>query len=189
MIEQPSGRADDDLHTALEREELPLDRLPAVDRQHGDAPVTAVAVHCFSDLHRKLAGRRHDQRLHRGRLGVEPLDERQREGGGLAGAGRGAAQYVAPAQEQRNGVDLDRRRLFVAQLFEHAQYFRAQSERFEAGVGGVVCHIKRVAISAPQKRLIARELVRAPAGRGRSASCARRFLQAVWRRSHCRSSP
>ena len=40
VIEQPPGRADDDLHAALERGELPLDRLAAVDRKHGDAVMT-----------------------------------------------------------------------------------------------------------------------------------------------------
>jgi hypothetical protein len=41
---------------------------------------------------------------------------RQGEGGGLAGAGLGLAEHVAPGQQRRDGGGLDRRRGFVADV-------------------------------------------------------------------------
>ena len=126
----------------LQRGKLALDRLPAVDGQHRHAAVAAVAVHGLGHLHGELARRRHDQRLHRARCGIEPLDQRQRERRGLAGAGGGAAQHVAAGQKQRDRPRLDRRRLLVAELLEHAQHLGGKAERLETGASGVWAHDK-----------------------------------------------
>jgi hypothetical protein len=52
--------------------------------------------------------------LRRGPVGVEPLKDRQHEGGRLAGAGLGAGEDVASGQHVGDGLRLDGRRLGVA---------------------------------------------------------------------------
>ena len=62
------GRADDDLHAALQPAELRAVALAAVDRQHVEArQVRGVALERLGDLDRELARRRQHQRL---RLGL-----------------------------------------------------------------------------------------------------------------------
>ena len=68
------------------------------------------------DLHREFAGRRDDQRAHRGgrfagcgRFVEQRLIQRDQEGGGLAGAGLRLAGDVAPGERDRQGLGLDRR--------------------------------------------------------------------------------
>jgi hypothetical protein len=43
-----------------------------------------------------------------GAAGLQPVDHRQGEGGGLAGAGLGDAQHVTPVQGVGDGLGLDR---------------------------------------------------------------------------------
>src|SRR5258706_12365240 len=56
----------------------------------------------------------------------KPLQERQGESGGLAGAGLGAPQDVTPLQPQRNRLRLDRRRLDVSLLRNRSQQLGQQ---------------------------------------------------------------
>ena len=51
-------------------------------------------------------------------IGEQTLQDGQREGGGLPGAGRGLAQQVAPVDERGDRLLLDRGGLFVAQAGE-----------------------------------------------------------------------
>ena len=74
----------------------------------------AVGVEAAADLDGKLARRRQHQRPRVLGLGTlaesgEVLQDGQREGGGLAGAGLGDAQHVAALQQRRDGARLDRR--------------------------------------------------------------------------------
>ena len=95
MVQQPAGRADHHMHAAAERAQLALDRLAAVDRQHRDLVMFAVGVERLGHLHRQLAGRASSPApAARAASGVELLDDRQREGGRLAGAGLGLGDHV-----------------------------------------------------------------------------------------------
>ena len=85
--------------------------------------VLAVDADAFLDLGSQFAGRRQHQRADRARGGAvggrgrrqrQALQQRQREAGGLAGAGLGAGQQVAAGQHDRDGLRLDRRRDGVA---------------------------------------------------------------------------
>ena len=67
-------------------------------------------------------------RLRTGAGRVQPLQQRQREGGGLARAGLGDAEQVAALEQLRDGGDLDRRGAVVALLGECAQERRGQPE-------------------------------------------------------------
>jgi hypothetical protein len=67
----------------------------------------------------QFAGGHQDQRAHRVGGDFRPfhgqqLQERQRETGGLAGAGLGGGHQVATGQHRRNGLRLNRRRGLVA---------------------------------------------------------------------------
>ena len=59
---------------------------------------------------------------------VDHLQRRQCERSGLAGAGRGLAEEVLAGEEQRDGLALDRGRLFVAEVVERSEQFVAQPE-------------------------------------------------------------
>ena len=65
--------------------------------------------------------------------GGEPLQERQREGRGLAGAGRGLAEQVAAREQRRDRLALDRGRLLVAEVGERGEQLGAEAELGEAG--------------------------------------------------------
>jgi hypothetical protein len=72
----------------------------------GQRQVLAVGAHAFLDLGGEFARRREDQRadhalariLLRAGMGQQALQDRQREAGGLAGAGLGAGEQVAALQ-------------------------------------------------------------------------------------------
>ena len=57
VVERPARRGDDDVHAAIERLQLAVDRLAAVDRRDLHAEPAAVLEDGLADLHRQLAGR------------------------------------------------------------------------------------------------------------------------------------
>jgi hypothetical protein len=142
----------------------------------------AVAVNGFGDLHRQLACRGEDEALHRAQLGVELLDDRQRERGRLAGAGGGAPQHVAAREQQGNRVDLDRRRLFVAELVERRDDIRAQAERFESkGIRDGFCHRRYLSVAAVRCLCAARCGLGIPCPEALSGACKRRAgRRGIW---------
>ncbi len=86
----------------------------------------------------QFAGRGQDQRTRlaratahflRGRAQV--LQQRQAEGGGLAGTGLCTGQQVATGKRQRDRLLLDRGRVFVALLGERAQQERRKAQGFK----------------------------------------------------------
>ena len=78
----------------------------------------AVGAHALLDLERQLTSGYHHQGTHLARpgptLGMQALQYRQHEGGGLAGAGLCAGKKVATTEDGRDGPRLDRRGLGVA---------------------------------------------------------------------------
>ena len=99
--------------------------------------VLAVASDAFLDLRRELARRREDQRADARagastrRRGGQTLQHRQREAGGLAGAGLRAGEQVAARQDDRDALRLDRRGLGVTLLRDAAQQRGREAERIE----------------------------------------------------------
>ena len=63
QVDEPAGRADDDVDAGLERVELAVVADAAVDGEHAQAAVLAGQVEVAGDLERELAGRGDDQRL------------------------------------------------------------------------------------------------------------------------------
>ena len=93
---------------------------PPKTARRGDRRVTGESRQVLVDLHRELARRREDQRAAWRRAGspMQPLQDRQQERRGLAGAGRGAGDQVAAREGQRDGVGLDRGRPGEAELLD-----------------------------------------------------------------------
>ena len=85
----------------------------------------AVSLEAVDDLARQFAGRAEDQhaaglRLERDAELRKPIEDGQREGCGLAGAGLGNTNKVATGQENGNGLRLNWRRRDVFLLDERA---------------------------------------------------------------------
>ncbi len=96
----------------------------------------AVGAEALDDLAGELAGRaetRTRQVLRRGLapIGVQAMEDRQREGGRLAGAGLGDADQVASGDEVRNGLRLDRRRDFMARVCKRLEDRLCEAEFVE----------------------------------------------------------
>ena len=141
VIQQPAGGRHQDVHPPLELTDLRLDADAAEHHHRTEPEVLAVVAHRLLDLGGQFAGRRQHQRADRpaatGRAlrprVVEPLQHRQREPGGLAGAGLSGAHQVAAGQHRGNRLRLDRRGLGVAAFGDRAHQRVAQAELGEAG--------------------------------------------------------
>jgi len=93
--------------------------------------VLAVGADAFLDLQRELAGRGDDQDtnlLRRGRVLRKELEDRQREAGGLAGAGLRGAEKVAAGENDGDGLRLDRGGNGVALLADSAKQLGRQAK-------------------------------------------------------------
>jgi hypothetical protein len=105
VVNDPSGCAHDDVDPAVKGVELCFHGRTAVHRQDADVYVHAQPLDLLGDLDGELAGRAQDQR--RRELAVlYALDQRNAEGGGLAGAGLGLGDDIAALQQQGYGSDL-----------------------------------------------------------------------------------
>ena len=113
----------------------------ADDRGHADLREAAVGAEGFRDLGDQLAGRGQHQRAAHGRavrdgVGEHALDDGEREGGRLAGAGLGDAEQVAAFEQGRDGLGLDRGGDRVALLVERAQDGPGKAEILKSGQSG-----------------------------------------------------
>ena len=105
MIDQASGRGDDDLDAGLEGlRSADRSRRRRRPRGRGSWCGCASAVRCVGDLRGEFARRREDQRvgLARAADAAMRLQQRQTEGGGFAGSGLGAGEDVASGQRGRD---------------------------------------------------------------------------------------
>ena len=124
-IEEPSRRRHQNVEPARQRLDLGL--LPdAAEHDRAAQPhVPPVSAEALAHLERELAGRRQDERARAsaGSAGHarQMLQDRQSEGGGLAGAGLRETEQVAPGEEMGYGGSLDRRRRQIVLVRERAQ--------------------------------------------------------------------
>jgi NAD(P)H-dependent flavin oxidoreductase YrpB (nitropropane dioxygenase family) len=105
-------------------------------------------------LDRELSRRDEDERHRVARVfatavGAEALEDRECERRGLAGARGSLAEQVAPREQRRDGLALDRRRLLVAELREGALELGAQREVGEGGRDVVVWNPSTVVVMVP----------------------------------------
>jgi hypothetical protein len=133
QIEQTAGRRDDDVDARLERLDLVELTDAAEDRHHARLQVAAEALEPGGDLRHEFARRREDEDARaplggRAGIGGEPVEQRQRERGGLARAGLRHAEHVAALQQLRDRLRLDRRRVGIALFGERLEQEGRQGE-------------------------------------------------------------
>ena len=126
VVDQTTGRGHQHVHAAAQRVGL----WPHADAAENDrarhARVSGVFAQVVMHLQGQLARGREDERARRARnratgRGRQALDQRQRERGGLAGAGLRAGEQVAALQHERNGALLDRCGGGVAERIERTR--------------------------------------------------------------------
>ena len=132
MVEQAARRRDQHIDAAHQLGILVVERHAADDQRDVELIVVgAVFDEAFFDLRRKLAGRLEDQRARHARsrpTGFQHGQHRQHEGRGLAGAGLGDAQHVAPGEHVGDGLILNGGRSFVTSRRNGSEYFFGQAE-------------------------------------------------------------
>ena len=143
VIERAAGRGDHHLDAALQRANLLVHRRAAVDGYHREPGVLRVLVDGLGHLHRQLARRHEDHRPRGARLGggrlEQAVEQRQGEGGGLAGAGAGLADDVPALEEHGNRGALDGGGFFVSQGQHGLHDGIGQAKGVEAGRFRGVC--------------------------------------------------
>ena len=137
MIHDATRRADDDVHAAVQKTELDHVVLPAINR-HDPQTVESGSIRFkgFGNLHCQLARRRQNQNLGDALFEIDPLQQRNSEGRGLAGARLGLTQHIAALEQQRNRAGLNRRRRGIAGLFDSREQRGAQVQFSKRGFDG-----------------------------------------------------
>jgi hypothetical protein len=115
QIGQAAGGGDNDIDAAVELANLRHAGHPAQHQRGRDLGATGQRTDMLFDLYRQLTGRGQDQGaggLRRRTAGEREkvMQDRQHEGSGLAGAGLGDPEDVAPLKLRADGLRLDRRR-------------------------------------------------------------------------------
>ena len=118
MIHQTTRRTDDDLRAGIEAAELALVTLATVNGQLAETAFEKRQFrHFFCDLDRQFARRQQNQNLYGAALYVDFVDSGNGERGGLAGAGRGLTDHIAPSENRRNYRGLNGRCFLKAHFF------------------------------------------------------------------------
>ena len=135
-IEEPPRRRHEDVDATGHGAGLRVLVDAAVDHRALEMGVAAVGFEAVVDLPGELARRRENEdpaMLRRGVATVvhEPLDERQREGRRLTGAGLRTAEEVAAGEDVRHRLGLDRRRRRVALVGERLEERLGEPKRRE----------------------------------------------------------
>ncbi len=147
MIHQPAGGGDQHIHAAIQFLDLIVHRDAANQQCMAELGIFAVFVEAFRDLVGQFAGRFQHQGARHACLGTAPgqhLDHGQGETGGLAGAGLGDADHIAPLQHMGDALRLDRRGNGVAAIGHRLEDLGGKAQRIETGLhrraGGGLCH-------------------------------------------------
>ena len=122
VIEQAARCGDQDLDAPPEELDLGVDPSAAVNDRGAECAAAAVCLHCLGDLDRQLARGGEDEdsdgmpRRREACVGgvSKAFEDRQDEGGGLAGAGLGGGKHIAAVEDEWNRRALYGRRLRVA---------------------------------------------------------------------------
>src|SRR5439155_21447222 len=130
---------DEDVDAAAQRIDLRLHADTAVNQGRFQVHVLAIGAHAFFYLRGELSGGSDDQganriacrRMASIRSGGKSLRYRQCEACGLAGAGLGGAEQIAPGEHDRDRLRLDGGGLGVALLADSAQQLGLQAKLFK----------------------------------------------------------
>ena len=135
QIDQAPRRRDQHVHPPFDDLDLLVQGMAADQQRLGQLVVFAVGLEAFRHLGRQFPCRFQDQRPGHpglGPAGGKDVDHRQRETGGLAGAGLGTAENVAAHENHGDGLFLDWGGLGVARVADGAQDSVAQAQFTEA---------------------------------------------------------
>ena len=133
-ILEPARRGDHDVGPACELGLL-LEPNAAVDRGDREPPDPSDVANLIDDLRGELASWREHQRGRLAAVGLEQVGDRQAEGQGLARAGRGLNENVAPGEDIGDDQLLDCEWRDDAALFERV---RDRTRNAEVGERHVV---------------------------------------------------
>ena len=114
-IEQPAGRSDQNVDAVEQRADLLSHRHTADRERRAEPEMAAISAEAVEDLTGQFARRAQHQdaaALAHARpwIGGELMQDRQRKGRGLAGAGLGDSDNIATRHDGRNSLRLDRGR-------------------------------------------------------------------------------
>ncbi len=136
MIEHTARRADHHFGAAPQRPDLVIHRGAAVDGHDVQVRALRVLVERLGDLHRQFARRHQHERARPAAIGLQvaqqPIEQRQRERGRLAGPGRGLAEHVAAREQHRNRFTLNGCGFFVAERRDGGNQRVREAERRKA---------------------------------------------------------
>ena len=152
MVQQAAGRRDQDVQTLLQGAFLGAVFHAAEDHRDPEAQVGAVGLEAVGDLGRQFARGAQDQgargaRRGRGAVLGQAVQDRQGEGGGLAGAGLGDAQQVLAGHDVGDGFLLDRRGLGIAGRGQSLEKGLVQAHGFEGDAHSNVFRVRQGAFS------------------------------------------
>jgi len=133
MVDQPARRSDEHIDAIARGSDLRPMRNTAIHRSDRDAHMPAIGPETLGDLGRQFSCRREDQHaraLAQRRTAVrgEPVQDRQSESGGLAGAGLGDAEKVLAGEHIGDRLGLDRGRDRIAFVGKRLQKGRTEPE-------------------------------------------------------------
>ena len=106
----------------------------------------------------------------------EPLQQRQRETGGLAGAGLRARQNIASFEDERDALRLDGGRFGIALIRDSAEQLGRQAEALERRINGLL-------LRSACERVNPSEPVQADAMLGKEIREVRERPRSGWRRN------
>ena len=130
MIEQASGRRDDDVDSARGFFRLLAVTDAAVHDRYAKIGKASVIAKCGFDLGGEFARRLENETAKIAVLG-EQRQNRQREGRGFAGAGLRGADQIFAGKNDWECAELNRRRLGKAHRLGAANHFRGKTEIFK----------------------------------------------------------
>ena len=138
VVEQAAGSGDEDVEALLDGALLGAVFHAAEDDGDAEAEAGAVDLEHLANLGRQFARRRQDQGARGARrgghaVGGQPMQDRQGEGGGLAGAGLGDAEQILAGHHVGDGLLLDRGGGGVALGRQGREQSRVQAQGFKRG--------------------------------------------------------
>ena len=138
VVDDPSRRTDENVHAFLKGLALALVACAAVDQSQTEARVAAEDFRVVVDLHRQFPGRGQNHAagllwlaVFIGGMGEHVMHGRQKEGGGLAGAGLRLARQVDARQRNGQGLGLNVCAVGEARFFDALQQRFVQAQALE----------------------------------------------------------
>ena len=136
MIEKPAGRRDQHIEAGLKRAYLSAMRHAAEHDRDLQPKSVGQVTEALGDLACEFAGRAQDEHTRAASrrwapVGDEPVEDRQREGRRLAGAGLSDADQVAALHQRRDGLDLNWGRTRKAEFGQRCIEGRGKAEPME----------------------------------------------------------